>query len=353
MNIKERSLSPIRDSKGSVLILSFWVLSFLSFFAVAMGATSRMKLTLADRLIERAELRLIAEAGVRRAAAELKKQEPGDHPNSLLESWANNEGVFKDAKVGKGVFNVKYEYADDNGEGVKTRFGIVDEERKININLASLDVLQRLFKTVLGWDDRQAGELASAIIDWRDMDTTSLAQGAEDNYYMGLKYPYECKDGPFNIPDELLLVRGVTATIYKDLLDYATIYGNGAVNVNTAPRAVLIALGIQEKVVDEIVAFRRGKDLIEATQDDNVFADTGAIVPQLSQFTALDPIEVENLSNVVSAGLLGTVSENFRVTSFSGYDYKKGEARVACVFQKTLLDAGEIQYRIVYWRTYI
>jgi len=322
------------DNRGSILILAFWALSLLSLFAIYMGQGVRQKLSLMDRLIQHSQLSGVAEAGARRGEAELRKPDTDVTLDSLKESWAQAQAMYKDVKVGEGSFSLN----------------IVDEERKVNINTAGLDVLKRLFKEVSKVDDTVSEEIASAIIDWRDADSVSLPLGAENNYYSTLRNPYPCKDARFDILDELLLVRGVTATIYNIVKDRLTIYGQGQVNVNTASTEVLMALGLDKKLADKIVLFRAGKDGVEGTEDDNVFSGSTNIVPQLSQFTPLSPEELTILSQFASSGLVSVVSEYFTVFSQAGYGYKKGTQSVTCVLQRIPQLGGGFVTKLKYWR---
>ena len=51
--------------------------------------------------------------------------------------------------------------------------------------------------------------------------------------------------------------------------DYITIYGEGLVNINTAGQVILIALGLSESSVQDIITYRDGPDGKPATQDDH------------------------------------------------------------------------------------
>lgn len=290
-----------------------------------MGFVVRQKLALGQRLQERAQTRLLASSGIARARVLLKNSsglEPG--PDSFKDPWYREE-IFRDVQTPGGYWSVGHRVFDSQSRELKFVYGLVDEESKININKADLPALQRLFKVVFDWADFEAEELASAIIDWRDSDSGVLALGAEDPYYQSLADPYHCKDAPFEILEELLLVRGVTVKIYDILKCFVTIYGSGVVNVNTAPFEALLALGIDEKVVEKIFSFRAGKDKEDRTGDDNIFAQQGEIVSRLSQFVPMTSEEVANLSNVVSAGLLGTNSSYFSATSI-GFLRMRGDA---------------------------
>ena len=299
------------DSRGSILILAFWALSLLSLFAVYMGQGVRQKLSLMDRLVGRSQLYAIAEAGANRGELELRKPDIDAAIDFLKEPWAQAQSIYKDVKVGEGSFSLN----------------IVDEERKVNINTAGPDVLKRLFKEVSGVDEGTAEDIASAIMDWRNADNAR-----------------------FNILDELLLVRGVTATIYNSAKDNLTIYGQGKVNVNTAATVVLMVLGLDKKLVDKVLLFRAGKDGVEGSEDDNVFSGSTNIAPQLSQFTPLSPEELTLLSQFASSGLVSAKSEYFTVFSQAGYGYKKGVQSVTCVFQRMPQEGGWYGTKVKYWR---
>jgi len=322
----------LRQDKGSILLITFWALSFLSFFALIMGVTARQKMALADRLNQRANLRVIASAGIEKAVSVLKRPDMDQETDSFKEPWT---GGFENVNLGGAVFNVS----------------IVDEERKININTASQQLLKDFFKAALDCPDSDAEVMSSSIVDWRDEDPFSLAQGAEDAYYEGLENPYECKDAKFDVLDELLLVRGITATIYQDIKDHVTLYGNGAVNVNTASRVVLLSLGLDEGLAEKIIAFRRGEDALEGTWDDRYFTGVGSMGAQLTEAGSLEQKESAQLSNLAASGSAGVTSWNFFIRSRAGYEYKKGFVAIGCVFQRIPKEA-ELGYdgRLRYWR---
>jgi len=93
-------------------------------------------------------------------------------------------------------------------------FSFVDEGSKLNLNTATLQMLEQL--------PRMTPELAAAIIDWRDSDGTVSDGGAEDETYLRLNPPYRCKNAPFESVDELRMVYG---------MDLEILYGDDA-NLN-------------------------------------------------------------------------------------------------------------------------
>lgn len=335
MNTNRPSFCRWQRNNGSILIIAFWALSFLSFFAVTLGVAARQKMILAERIDQRGGLRWIAEAGARRAIALLKKSD-ADLGADFFKEIAAQADRLRRVKVGNGVFTIH----------------IVDEERKININTASPEVLKKFFMIIPGCAESDAEILASSVIDWRDEDSVSLAQGAEDDFYTHLTFPYECKDAPFEFLDELLLVRGINATIYDKVKNYLTVWGSGMVNINTASVPVLMVLGVDEPLAAKISAFRAGEDLTEGTQDDRYFMNVSAMATQLSPKAVLDAKELTQLSNLAASGLAGVVSKSFCVTSDAGIEYKKGHCVISCVFTRgPLLASGDLyQGKIQYWR---
>jgi len=301
--------------RGSILIITLWALFMLTIFTVSIGYIVRQKMSLVGRLEARSELRYLVEAGIKRAIATVRQEDTTPDFDSLNERWSSNEGSFSSVSLGSGVFTVSYDYVEDGM--LKVRHGLIDEERKINLNTADVETITRLLEAVGGLSLQTAARLAYSIIDWRDSD--SMFQhpnyGAEDSDYRFMKRPYESKDAPFEIIEELLLVKGMTGETFGKIRDFITIYGDGTVNVNTAPREVFAALDMNEKLIKKILAFRKGDDLLEGTPDDNIFQNPQSITAHLSQVERMSASEVAELSNFVSKGVLTTRSSNFSVMS--------------------------------------
>ena len=334
MNLSKQPASQSRAKhKSSILILTLWSLCLLSVFAVYLGYGVRQKIILVQRLEERNKSRLIAEAGIKKAIAELKNQEETSY-DSLNDNRGNNAGLFKKVGVGDGTFSVCYNYLNDEGF-LETRYGFIDEERKININTADQPVLERFFRICLDLDELTAQELAASIIDWRDSDSElSIPLGsAEDRDYRNSRYPYEAKDDKFEILEEVLLVNGVTEEIFNNIKDCITIYGDGKININTASRNIFLSLGIESNVTDNILAYRGGEDGIAGTTDDNFFETTSNIVPKLSQFCHLNDSEISRFSNLVENSLV-TKSNNFAIRSVANLNQREHKKEIVCVVNR-------------------
>ncbi len=157
---------------------------------------------------------------------------------------------------------------------------IVDEDSKINVNLgASNDIAHiRLARQLIGlmvppqyntlfeqrdstgnYNDRNS--ICQAIIDWADVDeqafSCDMAQnaptsaGVEDAFYQLLPKSYRRKNSPFDSLEEIHMVRGVSDDFWSTFGDpepgkpekrVLTVWGQGAVNVNSANAQTLLAV---------------------------------------------------------------------------------------------------------------
>ena len=195
----------------------------------------------------------------------------------------------------------------------------MDESGKLNLNTAKAKDLERLFDQTLPYrkrdpdeEDNQARELADAILDWRDEDSDRRDFGAEKFDYLNKKDSYETKDGFFDSVDELLLVKGMTPKIYRAVEPYLTVYGSGAVNVQTAPEAVLAALGISSLGASAIIGYRNGPDGIAGTEDDQAFASVSFFYTEFSFFASNE--DLTRVARLMRKHRLSVSSEAFSFT---------------------------------------
>lgn len=332
-------------SRGSVLIIALWALFLLTTFALQMGVIMRQKITLATRLDTRDKLFFIAEAGVKTSIAEVRKEDERSDVDCLYESWGNSPIHFREIPVDKGYFTVGYRYPE--GGALKARYGMMDEETKININTAGADTLMRLLEKVAGLNADEAIQTAYAIVDWRDGDSfyQHPQYGAEDADYEDLPAPYEAKDNDFEVVDELLLVKGIDRDIFEKLHDFVTVYGAGQININTVPADILGVLGLTEKGIEDLQSFRRGADGLEGTPDDGVFAAAEEILTKLAEWTALTADDEVLLGNLIDRNFFSVKSGYFRVKSLARLNGVDGTAlEIIAVVDRS----GYIHY----WREY-
>lgn len=122
---------------------------------------------------------------------------------------------------------------------------LVDENGKIDLNQADPTLLTAFFQA-LGEDQERAARLASAILDWRDPDSLTQANGGgEDDDYAAAELPYGAKDASFESVAELEQVLGMTPELYARAAPHLTVYsGRSRPDPAFATSEVLQAMGL-------------------------------------------------------------------------------------------------------------
>lgn len=172
-------------------------------------------------------------------------------------------------------------------EGAGFTLMVVDEDSKINLNLAArADTFsvkreeEQIVSLIGGIQYNEFFEEAedengtlldrktvcSAIVDWVDPNvdksacdptnvTASSVTPPEDSYYQLLDRPYSRKNAAFDSLEEMRLVQGVTDEFWRRFIQpdpddeksrIVTVWGSGKVNVNSANPMTLLALVCQQ-----------------------------------------------------------------------------------------------------------
>lgn len=331
----------MKAKAGSILILTIWVLSFLTIFAIGLGCNISSQIRFASYFKNRLMIYYLSRAGVERAMVELFLDET-DMYDTLGEDLSNNEEVFKEVAFDLGSFSVSYIYKDGDEKNDEILYGLLDEAGRININYAPVEILESLLETIGEVRRGEETDIANAIKDWRDVDIVPSPRGAENDYYMSLDVPYECKNGNFEVLEELLLVRGMAPEIFSRLKDIITVYGDGKININTASLSVFRALGLDDSFAERIVKFRQGKDKKTGTEDDKIFKT----IEDIRDIGPLFTEESIALNRLISLNILTVRSDVFRINSFGilkteTQDLKR---KIVCIAEREKEKA-----KILYW----
>jgi len=273
----------VRERAGSVLILALWALFFLAALALSVGAHVSSSLGLAEAMMKRVRAYSLATAGVARTAAFIAAN-TNSWDGLSQDAW-NNSAVFKDnAELADGVFSVVYVQTTREDEEAY-RHGVIGEERCISIAPGKLsrNLLVALLHHVGGESVTRSGEIADAIIEWTEPRDRRLTGKRESDYYRDLELPYRKHGGSFQSVYELLLVKGIDEDLFERIRPFVTMYGSGDVNVNIAPREVLLCVAVvaltrgrsenraflreAERVVDEIVRVRPKRTVSDFRED--------------------------------------------------------------------------------------
>ena len=233
MVAKSGARKPRLGERGAALLLVLWLLALMTGIVAVFALSARTE-ALQGRFLSRSvAARLAAEAGIELAALHLQGTDPALR-------WV------PDGRPNRFQF-----------EGYQVEVAILDESAKIDLNVATPDLLIGLM-TAVGTDYARARQLAGAIADFRDPDDLLTPEGgAEDPQYASAGLPYGAKDRPFESVPELRQVLGMDSTLYEQLRPHATVYTGQARPIPTfASLTVLQAMGLSADEVALILAQR-------------------------------------------------------------------------------------------------
>lgn len=252
----------IARQRGAILIVVLWVLVAMSLLALSFGAAIRTEVYATKNVVDQKQSYYMARAGIEYATYKILEAQMAFYQAQLAQQQGSQ--AIPEVLTGFLTLNLANGGAD---------IEIIDETGKINLNMAPPHLIYNLLITV-GVGAQEADIITDSIEDWRDPDDFHRPNGAEKDYYQSLPRPYLPKNGPFDVPEELLLVRGVTPEIYygrKGLTEsgerveyyglqkyFTTFTRSVQINVNSAPIAVLAAIpGISYETALQIVNLRR------------------------------------------------------------------------------------------------
>jgi len=330
--------------RGMVLIFALWVLGILTILAVSVAAGIRQKIFLVGRLDERSRTNYLLEAAVKKTAGYI-------HGQMEVSSFAftpdvkmnllNNAGELSSIMLGHDQAGVGYIAVD--GDSTSLRWGVVDEESKLNLNKTDQQTLANLLAGVLSLKDEDASKLALSLLDWRQSGESELTGFYSEDYYSNLQHPYPKKSADYETLDEILLVKGMNKVMYDRLINFVTIYGDGTVNINTASKEVLEALGIPDSLADKILTVRRGKDGIDGTPDDHVFFKPYEIAADVNAVIALTLDEARLIDALNARGILSTSSYYYTIEATGRLAGRASSRSVRAVYSSR-------EDKIVYWK---
>lgn len=272
-----------RRQQGVALVIVLLMISIIVALTIQLSRETRSQAYGAANVADRLQLQYVARSGLNVAEALLlADKNPFD---ALTEVWANTDplSIQSAAFFPNGSF----------------RLVITDEGGKIPLNhlLAGTgfnaqirDLLLRLLTgPTFKLEQRRAEGIIDAIKDWVDADEEVTGDGAEGAYYAGLARPYGAKNAALDCIEELLMVKGMSRELFygtgqtPGLRNYVTVFGDGRININTAPKPVLRALTaeITDEDVELLDAYRRsaGNDLADAAWYQKIRRATPLAIP--------------------------------------------------------------------------
>lgn len=292
------------DDQGFISIMAIWIIAFLAVISAEFLLSVRNEVKTLLEMKSSVQAYYVAEMGFNKAVKAIFDGELDNLYNSGNSNTDQNTDLSQVY-----VWRLNSEMPPVAVGDAFFKVFIGNESGRLNINEAGEKSLNVLF-TGLGFKDTEVDIMRDSIIDWLDSDDFYKINGAESDYYKALKKPYLCKNGNFSTKDEILLVRGMnrqafysrnipqSISIIEDTLmikkkvespSFMTVqseetnegiqqfltlserekekkrkeYDYNKININAASPAVLLALpGMNEKIVSDIIEFRKKSDFI-------------------------------------------------------------------------------------------
>jgi general secretion pathway protein K len=279
-----------RERRGFALIAALWLL--VAFAAVGAGISlhARTRRLSAANSLDEDRGRAAAEAGLEHARSRLARLITGDVglsqqiPAVVGDPWHSAALVLVDtARLGDERYHVS----------------IRDAGASVNLNLATEEELERLF-VALPIDAGRATEIAESILDWRDSDNLHRLHGAEADDYLRMGSAVLPTNGNFSRLEELRYVNAVTAETFARVRPFLTLVGTGQINLNAAPRTVLLALpGMTEEAISVLLQTRSSPQPIHSLQELSLQLSSGAravlmaAMPEILPLAAFETRELD------------------------------------------------------------
>ena len=250
-----------KGQRGVALVLTLLILTILVVTGLELNRAMRVEASLAGNFRDLTQASYIAQSGVEIARSLIQEDDPTY--DAADERWAQFEllSYLSHQLFTDGYFTGRIvdETAKFNPNGLISRYGTVEPKKK--------DQLERLL-FLLGHDPG----VIDAILDWLDPDELKRTLGAEREYYMLLKPPYAPKNGPLDSLGEMLLIKGVSPSVFygtdtkEGLRNYLTVYSDidpslsvdSKININTASLPILMSLSpkVDQMMAQAVLGYR-------------------------------------------------------------------------------------------------
>jgi type II secretory pathway component PulK len=297
----------MENQRGSALVVVITIVYGLFVIGLGLQAIMGNDLERAVQFRNVTRARFIAQAGSRVALQQLQSLQ---HSFAALnQGWYNNEALYKEVPFEKGSFTVFHPGA----EGT-TLYGMADEESKVHLNKAPLSMLTAL--------PGMNYERAAAIVQYRDKKL-------------------------FDLPTELLTLFADQPALFPGgeesftLQPLITVWGSGKINLNTAPKAVLMTLpGLNAESAERLLQHRRGLDGQEGTADDQPFESVEAL-------QALHLISVEHWPTFQQLATVHSTAFSFLAQGRTGQRLGDAVGTIMAVIERR----GQ-EIAVQYWKTW-
>ncbi len=258
----------LRSERGVALMLVLWLIVVLAAVAAAAVSTVKRQSDVVVNLRATAQARAAAESGVTVALEEL---------------WAAFAATVEFSDLPR-VYPTVVDRLERLGQqalgDARFQVAVVDLTSRIDLNNAGEGTLAAFLGTFVG--EGEARSLTDALLDWRDPDGAPRPRGAEAEAYAASGSGFAPPNRPLRRLEELTRIVGFTEEIAAAIAPYVTVWGDGRLNVNTAPERVLAAFpGIASQGASTILAQRGEQGVGSVVALRERLSQGGGAVPQL------------------------------------------------------------------------
>lgn len=314
------------------MIISAWILVILTILAIGIGHRVSIALRLSGYQRDKVKAYYLAKAGINKAITELEKD--ANNYDALNESWSDNKDAFEKIVLNDNQNEyAQVSYTVKEADREETKFGVIDEERKININTAPKELLAELLEES---GIVNSSNIADNICAWRGDSGVNVPEYSD----LG----YSNKADKFANIEELILIKDIDNEIYRILKSLITVHSNGKINMNTASQEMLnILVGycikqLESRNVVDINPEGLVEKIIELRLKNTVFTSSSDLEAGLGDLS-------------LHAGPKNILNELYRFTDFKSscfYIVSNGKIRntsftaISCIFDRD-------NKKIVYW----
>ena len=256
-----------REERGVALLLVLWIFVILGVLAMDFARYIRDDAMAAVNFSEETRAYYLALAGMNRTIFDADRARERAAPGAIaqpVDAESDDDeplpadGQWHDGEFAGGHYTVRM-----TDEGGRLSLNKIDDTLLTRV----ITNLMRGGNTTKGMDRRATNEVSTvvdSILDWRDADHLKRAHGAESEFYLKRRPSYRAKNGFFDSPEELLLVRGVTPALFyghdgiPGLREVFSVYSrSNNIHLRNASPAVLQALlGLDADTAADLVAQR-------------------------------------------------------------------------------------------------
>jgi len=314
--------------RGSLLVVTLWLVTMLAVLAVAIGRFLSREVRLARYHTVRQQAKAFARGGVYLAMERLRQDAEQDEVDWLADDWASPTPSASESAWLIDVPSAGSATAQRRGTLV---IRIIDEERKFNLNAsgeAPADPLAAAARRLLSGLDVPS-ELAARLGDYIDADNEPRDPGGLESD-VGQPPSYITKGGPLLSWSELLEIPGMAElkpVTLGALRSHSSVFlgADRHVNVNTVHPDVLVVLGFSSNSAQALQLCRN---------NGTVFTDQATLLTTLEACLGADGLTSEETT--LAGTYFATVSNTFTVVSEAVIDDRSPvRARIEAVIRRT------------------